>query len=203
MDSSVNDYSQRLRKGQMLVESCHRADIAQFIETHHYSGSINGVMASHCFRLMHNGQMVGAMLYGELGMANAWRKYADNRAHVVELRRLCLIDETPKNAESYFIAQTLKWLKANTSVRVVVSYADPNHGHAGTIYKAANFSHIGMTSGGRVIEHNGKRYHDKAIRTTYNGKLKPFAQRLRDALADGTAHYVKQLPKHIYVMELK
>ena len=45
-------------------------------------------------------------------------------------------------------------------------------------------------------------YHDKAIRTRYKGELKPFAARLKEALDNREAHYVKQLPKHIYQMEL-
>lgn len=187
----------------MMVYPCERSEITDFIEANHYSGSINGVMASYCFKLEQAGNLVGAMLYGGLGMANAWKKYAASPDDVIELRRLCLIDDTPKNAESFFIGQTLKWLRRNTEIKVVVSYADPNYGHAGTIYKATNFEHVGMTSKGKVIWHNGRKYHDKAIRTMYNGKLKPFAQRLKDALETGEAFYSVQEPKHIYRMYLR
>ena len=39
----------------------------------------------------------------------------------------------------------------------------------------------GKTSKGKIIERlsDGKTYHDKAIRTQYKGKLKPFAERLK------------------------
>ena len=47
-----------------------------------------------------------------------------------------------------------------------------------------------------------KKYHDKTIRTKYKGKLKPFAQRVKDALESGKAKYVKTLPKNIYLYEL-
>lgn len=192
-----------IRKGDMTVSVCDRSEIRDFIEQHHYSQSINGVMTPYCFKLTQDGSLIGAMVYGPLGMANAWKKYADDPDTVIELRRLCLIDETPKNAESYFIGQTLRWIAKNTPIRVVVSYADPNYGHAGTIYKATNFEHVGMTAKGRVIFWKGKKYHDKAIRTKYNGELKPFARRLREALETGEAYYVDQAPKHIYKMVLK
>ena len=58
----------------------------------------------------------------------------------MELRRLCCIDETPKNTESYFIGRTLRWLRKNTGYKVVVSYADTHHGHEGTIYKDLTLS---------------------------------------------------------------
>ena len=160
-------------------------------------------MATYSFKLEHQEKIIGAMLYGALGMANAWKKYGKNPEDVIELRRLCLVDDTPKNAESFFIGKTLRWLKQNTSVKTIVSYADPNYGHQGIIYKATNFELIGQTSKGKVIFWNGRKYHDKAIRTKYNGKLKPFAIRIKEALDSGEAHYAEQAPKLIYVKQLR
>lgn len=186
------------------VELVDRHAVRDFIEQHHYSHNINGLMSSYCFAMYDQQQrMVGAMIYGKLGMANAWKKYGNSIDEVMELRRLVLVDDTPKNSESYFIGRTLRWLKANTAVTTIVSYADPNYGHSGVIYRATNFEHAGMTAPGKVIIWNGKKYHDKAIRTKYKGELKPFAKRLRQALEDGEAHYAKQLPKHIYVKNLR
>lgn len=68
------------------------------------------------------------------------------------MRRLACIDDTCRNAESYFIGQTIKWLKRNAPmVRIIISYADEQFGHHGIIYKAANFKHVGMTAPGRII----------------------------------------------------
>lgn len=186
------------------VELVERAVVRDFIEQHHYSHNINGLMSSYCFAMYdQDNHMVGAMIYGKLGMANAWKKYGDSIEEVMELRRLVLVDDTPKNSESFFIGRTLRWLKANTPVTTIVSYADPNYGHSGVIYRATNFEHVGMTAPGKVIIWNGKKYHDKAIRTKYKGELKPFAKRLKKALEDGEAYYTKQLPKHIYVKNLR
>lgn len=185
-----------------VVQKCNREDVVSFVEHWHYSHSINGLMISVCFRLLCDGEMIGACIFGKLGMANAWKKYGESEDEVIELRRLCCIDNTPKNTESYFIGHCLRWLKENTAIKTVVSYADPNHGHQGTIYRASNFQYKGLTSDGRVIIMDGKQYHDKAIRTKYNGELKPFAKRLSDALESGEAHYEKQEGKHIYLYSL-
>ena len=187
-----------------VVRAVERSEVRDFIERHHYSHNINGLMSSYCFAMYDQADaMVGAMIYGKLGIANAWKKYGDSIDEVMELRRLVLVDDTPKNSESYFIGHTLRWLKTNTEVKTIVSYADPNYGHSGIIYRATNFEHIGMTAPGKVIIWDGKKYHDKAIRTKYKGELKPFAKRLRQALEDGEAHYETQLPKHIYVKNLR
>lgn len=193
----------QLLDGTWQVYPCDRNDISEFIEQHHYSGSINGVKGDYYFLLEHNHEVVGGMIYGTLGMANVWRKYGEQERDVIELRRLCLIDDTPRNAESFFIARTLKWLRENTDIKTVISYADPNYGHEGTIYKASNFEMVGMTSPGKVIMWNGKKYHDKTLRVKYKGELKPYAIKLRQAMESGEAYYVKQDPKYIYVKQLR
>lgn len=182
---------------------CSRKEVRDFIEKWHYSHNINGLMSSYCFKLMDGDEMKGAMIFGKLGMANAWRKYGESESDVLELRRLVCIDDTPKNTESFFIGKCLRWLKQNTEVKIIVSYADPNYGHQGIIYQATNFTNKGLTSKGKVIMWGDKKYHDKAIRTMYKGKLKPFAQKLKHALENGEAHYKTQEPKIIYVKELR
>ena len=167
---------------------CSVQDIRKFIEEHHYSKNLNGVKTALCFRMDDpDSRLVGAIVFAEFGMANVWKKYGDTREEVIELRRLVCVDDTPKNAESYLIGWCLRWLRKNTSIKTVVSYADPHYGHSGAIYRATNFTHTGMTSPGRVIDYNGRLYHDKTIRTYYNGRLKPYAARIRDALASGDA----------------
>ena len=132
--------------------------------------------------------------------ASKWNP--SNPTKLLELRRLCCIDDTPKNTESYFIGKCLKWLRKNTDIEVIISYADMTYGHEGVIYKASNFKHVGISPGGKVIMYDGKRYHDKTIRTKYKGELKPFARRIKEALDNGEAHYTKTLGKHIYLYRL-
>jgi hypothetical protein len=153
--------------------------------------------------LTYDDVIIGAAFFGRMAMRNQYKKYASNEEDIIELRRLCCVDDTPKNTESYFISKMLRHLRLKTKIKKVVSYADQEHGHTGIIYKAANFQYLGMTKGAKVIMLNGKSYHDKSIRTMYNGKLKPFAQRLKDALDDGSAFYKDTAGKHTYVFEFK
>jgi hypothetical protein len=182
------------------VIPCPRSWIKEFVERWHYSGSINGLKTTQCFALIsENNKMIGAALFGTLGMANNWKKFSDKEEDVLELHRLCCIDDTLKNTESYFISRCIRWLKQNTSIRIVVSYADENHNHKGVIYQAANFKYLGQTAPSKMIKHNGKFYHEKTIRTYYKGELKPYAKKLRDALNTGDAQYVDTKFKHCYI----
>tara|TARA_R110000796_G_C14337175_1_gene409874 strand:+ start:47 stop:631 length:585 start_codon:yes stop_codon:yes gene_type:complete len=185
------------------VKRVERKDIRDFIEKWHYSKNINGCIADYCYALYKPcGDMVGAMFFGRMAMANQWKRFSDNPYNVIELRRLCCIDDTPKNTESYFIGRALRLLKQNWGEGCVVSYADKEHGHSGIIYKASNFEMIGEIPGARVIIMGDKQYHDKTIRTKYKGVLKPFAKRVKDALENGDAFYKKTAGKYTYIYNL-
>ncbi len=186
------------------VARVQRKDITQFIISNHYSGSINGCISDYWYALYdENNEMVGAMFFGRMAMANQWKKFSDVPDNVIELRRLCCIDDTPKNTESFFIGKALKLLSTDwCSSGIVVSYADKEYGHLGTIYKASNFIMVAEIKGAKVIVWGDKRYHDKTIRTKYKGKLKPFAKRVKDALDNGEAHYKKTAGKFTYIYHL-
>jgi hypothetical protein len=186
------------------VKIVERKIISDFIEKWHYSGSINGCISDYCFGLYcDQGELKGALFYGRMAMANQYKRFSDKENSVIELRRLCCVDSTPKNAESFFIGRSLRMLKKLWAGKVVVSYADKEYGHTGLIYKASNFKQLADVKGAKVIMHNGKRYHDKAIRTKYNGELKPFAKRLVDALDNGEAVYKQTAGKHTFVYYLR
>lgn len=187
-----------------IVEPCPRSEIVDFVETHHYSKNMNGLHISYCFKLMDGDTMIGAMVYGSLGMLGVAEKYnPKNPSKILELKRLVCIDDTPKNTESYFIGWTLRWLQRNTDLEMIISYADKTFGHEGVVYKATNFEYMGETSAGRVIMWNGRRYHGKTLRNKHNGKLKPVAIELKNALDDGSAQYVETLTKNIYIYRFK
>jgi len=186
------------------VQRVSRQDVSAFIGSNHYSGNINGCISDFCYALYDTiGEMKGALFYGRMAMANQWKRFSDNPDNVIELRRLCCVDDTPKNTESYFIGRSLKLLESDWMKGIVVSYADKEYGHNGTIYKASNFTMVGEVAGAKVIIYNGKQYHDKAIRTKYKGQLKPFAKRIKDALDSGDAYYKKTAGKYTYIYQLE
>lgn len=184
------------------VSICERKEIKDFIESNHYSGNINGCISDYCFKLTYNEKIIGAAFFGRMAMAGQYKRFSEKESDVTELRRLCCIDNTPKNTESFFIGKMIRWIKANTDLKLIVSYADSEYGHSGTIYKASNFEYNGFRNGAKVIFYNGKKYHDKSIRTKYKGKLKPFALELKNALEKGDAFYSKTKGKHCFVFRL-
>lgn len=181
---------------------CPRIEIKDFLETYHYLHNMNGVDARYSFKITKNGKLVGAIVFGRLAMASVWKKYVNDPYDILELRRLCILDEEPQNVGTWFVAQSIRFLKHNTQVQKLIAYADTTMGHEGTVYKAGNWKYVGHTKGDRHIVYDSKRYHDKTIRTYHNGQLKPFAKKIKQALEDGTAHYKKGKPKNTFIYEI-
>lgn len=178
--------------------------VRSFIENWHYSQNVNGLNISLVFGLFYKSHLIGAIVYGSLSMANTWKKYGKKETDVVELKRLCCIDNTRKNTESFFIAKTIKFIRKYTNYKIIISYADPFYNHQGTIYKASNFHFEGFTSKGKVIKFKNKIYHDKAIRSVDDKKrIKPFALALIKALKEQKAIYITTPGKHIYSYSIK
>lgn len=189
----------------LVVARCDLSVIKRFIEEHHYSHSVNGVKVSFCYSVTHCGELVGGVLFGAMS-TTAWRKFASSEREVLELRRLVLHDAAGRNSESRVVGLCLRSIKKlSPETSVIVSYADPAHGHSGVIYRASNFVHIGMSSkdlGYKDIE-TGKTYHSRALRTKYKGDYKPFVKRLRERLADGLLLPVVLPAKHCFIYNLR
>ena len=76
-----------------------------FVKKWHYSGILPA--STDIFGLYKGEIIIGVAAYGHPAMRNQASCYNVD----IELRRLCLIDDTPKNAESRFISLTMKELK--------------------------------------------------------------------------------------------
>lgn len=198
----ISDSKQKESCKEFTVQEVSLKVVSGFIAKHHYSHNVNGLTVTNCFALYRGKDLIGAMLFGTPGMPDIENKWGDGRK-MVELRRLVCIDNTPKNTESRFISLAIKWLRDNTDIERIISYADKTFGHTGVIYQASNFRLVGESTPGRVISFKGKTYHDKAIRTTYKGKPKPYALKLKQALDEGEAVYQETKGKNIYLLDIR
>src|ERR1700721_1119619 len=61
--------------------------------------------------------------------------------NVIELNRLWVADDLPRNTESWFVSRALALLPP----KIVLSYADTAAGHLGYVYRALNFHYAGWT----------------------------------------------------------
>jgi hypothetical protein len=193
-------------KSYIVQETTFNHTVRKFLKKWHYSDYVN-IQAKHTFCLFKNGkfdipEMIGVCIYTRpAGPSAGQTYYPEAPDRVLELRRLCLIDETPKNAESYFVGRTLRWLRQNTNWEFVISYADEEQGHKGVIYKASNFKYLGKTSSGKKLEVDGKSFHIR----TLSMLDRPYGVEInrRYKAKDEGVKVIETLPKNIYTYPLK
>jgi len=165
-----------------------------FCSEWHYSGTCPA--GRYYFGLYRKEELIGVICYGEPAMRNQKRCYGAD----IELRRLCCIDDTPKNTESFFIGKTLRCLKRD-GVKKVISLADPNFGHSGVIYRASNFKALGEERGGgsRDIFIDGVKMHSRTVFAKYGASGK---KKLSELLPESSVEVKDKLRKVVYSYQL-
>ena len=142
------------------MRKCSITEVDEFISSHYLAKRPAIVLL--CLVAERNGEKIGCIVY------SAPPREADKRygGKTWELARVYLLDEVPRNAETWLIGKSVRYIKRNhREVKHLLSYADPSAGHRGTIYKAANWRQDGRTDDERKTprcdyydDRTGKKY---------------------------------------------
>lgn len=101
---------------------------------------------SFSWGIYHNdsGELFGVIVYGTPSSAPLRKGICgiEESSNVIELTRLWTRDDSPKNMESYLIGNTIKYIDKE----IVVSYAEIEQGHVGTVYQATNWIYTGLSA---------------------------------------------------------
>ena len=121
------------------------------LEYHYLKDKSKTFKSGFNYGLFKGKELVGVVIYtgfpvpelskGMLGLER------DQQEGLFELSRLCIhpdVQNTEHNIASWFVSRTIKTLKKETNVKVILSYADSEY-HTGTIYRACNFEYYGLT----------------------------------------------------------
>lgn len=97
---------------------------------------------SYAYALQRGGEVVGVVTFGFPASRHAQMSAcATNPNKVIELNRLWVSDDEPRNSETVLLGAALRLLPPF----IVISYADTAHGHQGYVYRAANFRYAGWS----------------------------------------------------------
>jgi len=117
------------------------ADARRFVREHHYSGKVTQNSQLHLGAFL-DGRLVGVAQFGPpLDKGKVLGLVRDTPWNgMLELNRLVMIDDTPRNSESRFLAVMARLLRQHVpGVQWVLSFADGTQCGDGTIYRAAGF----------------------------------------------------------------
>jgi hypothetical protein len=148
---------------------------------------------SHAFGIFDAGKAVGVITFGIPASREILTGACPtNPEKVIELNRLWVSDDCPKNTESWFIAKAFRALPP----LIVVSYADTAHGHLGTVYRASGFHYAGWTDMDRKTPRFDYVPEDHTESTLFGDVTTK--RHSRDAFRVGFVEKVRRLPKHRY-----
>ena len=129
----------------------------------HYAKSVPS--ASNAYNVYNEcGEWCGTIIFGVGATPNIASPFGMNHGEVMELVRVALNGKQPFTSEC--VAAALKQLhKDEPQIKLVVSFADMDQDHYGTIYQATNWIYLGEMNvnqrGGFIV--NGKKLHPKTI----------------------------------------
>jgi hypothetical protein len=176
--------------------------MGEFVKRLHYSKSL----ARGCnktFVLWSNGLIYGVAMFGSPVSRKAVM-YSSGKGSVIECKRFVLARKAPKNVASWFLAKCIKELKRDKSIDTILSYADPEQDHKGTLYKAANFRVMPTISKKtQVIQYKDKIIHQRAAYQKIGGVYTKTAIEVQEALRNGTAKNIYLAPKLVFCYPLK
>ncbi len=136
------------------------------------------------------GSVVGVIVYGTPVSAPLRSGICgkDEKNNVIELTRLWLSDSVPRNGESFLIGNTVKLVDKE----IVVSFAEIQAGHVGTVYQATNWLYCGLSAKRTDWKVEGIDKHSHTLADKYSAK------EIRELYGDRFS-LVERPRKHRYV----
>jgi len=140
-------------KTDFKIKAISKHEAGTILLRYHYLKDISkGFKSGYNYGLFEKDCLVGVIIFtgfpvpelskGMLGLGRT------EQQGLFELSRLCLDPITQKkehNLASWFVSRSIKQLKIDTEVKVILSYADSEF-HDGTVYKACNFDYYGLSA---------------------------------------------------------
>jgi hypothetical protein len=146
--------------GDINIKQIESKDTDEWLLSKHYAK--RKCQRQYCFGVFVEKVLEGVVTYGQPPSPQVGRGFLgeENRTKVIELNRLVINSNVPKNTASRLVSKSMRLLPK----MAIVSYADSMMGHIGYIYQACNFIYCGATkSHDNEYLIDGKWVHPKVL----------------------------------------
>jgi len=151
-------------KPKLKLDWCSHKAAKYAVEKWHYSKRMP-VNKTVKIGVWEDGKYIGAVIFscGSAGTASYGKRFGLRQTQTVELARVALSEH--KTEVSRIISIAMKMLRRQSpDLRLVVSYADENQNHIGSIYQAGNWIYVGQSAKDTAyIDTNGKVWHSRSV----------------------------------------
>lgn len=173
----------------------------QTIVENHYSKKHDSIPHNRInLGVYKDGKFKGVLQFGyAMNPASCIKVVANTKIQdYLELNRMWLHDDCPKNSESRAISFSIKYIKRKyPNISWIQSFADERCKKNGIVYQAANFGYYGGHTS-TFWEIDGEFYHNSIVTNGARAK----ATQLKDKLGDAIKHELKQF-RYLYFIHRK
>ena len=149
----------------MILKILNKYEAAQFVSTRHYS-AVMPRLTKYYFGYYVKDKLLGVITFGQgTRPKHTIQKLfpsLDTKDYY-EIGKMCLDDILPKNSESQLLSKSIDWLKKNTNIKYLFTWADGIVGKPGYVYQAANFLYGGFSITDTYISKSGEKIHPRTI----------------------------------------
>lgn len=142
----------------------------------------------------------GVIIFGGGATPNITKPFGMKTGEVMELVRVALNGKQPCTSEC--VSAAIRQLhKDEPQVKLIVSYADMDQGHYGTIYQATNWIYLGTVNEGLLAAFiiHGKRMHRKSVHS--HGWVQSIGWIREHVDPDAKEYFTKGKRKYIWVYD--
>lgn len=183
------------------LDWCDHATAKHAVRRWHYSGALPvGKLVR--FGVWEDKKFIGAVVFGDGVSAHKGNMFGVANLECTELVRVALSQHLA--ATSQIIAVAVRLIKKHFPIlRVIISYADMNERHIGTLYQAAGWTYVKEVQSVPKILFNGRLVSNRALTgTSFFMPASPKVIKAKQELKDGTLIRVPRQPKHKYAFPL-
>lgn len=149
------------------IKEIDKEDALHMIQQYHYSNTLPK-LNKHFLGFFLENDLVGVVTlgWGTRPRHTIQRIFPSlDTKDYLEIGRMCMTDEMPRNSESQMLSQLVKWMKVNLpEIKVLFTWADGMLGKVGYVYQASNFIYAGF-SGGEMYLKDGVKLHVRQMKS--------------------------------------
>jgi len=173
-------------------------DAAKYAVEHwHYSGTMPSGKTLK-IGVWEDNQFIGVVIYSRGATPQIGSPFGLSQTEVCELTRVALDEHNTPVTRILSISRKLLTDKS-PDIRLIVSYADPDQNHEGTIYQADNWHYHGQGDDDLYIQYKGEVRHPKSFYSTYGTQS---VAKLKEILGPDNVEGVYMPGKRKYVYAL-
>ena len=157
-------------KYEYTVKEISKADALMMIRKYHYSNTLPRIN-KHFVGFYLGKELVGVVTlgYGTRPRHTIKKLFPSlDTKDYLEIGRMCMTDDMPRNSESQMIKALTRWIRQNLDIKVLFTWSDGMLGKVGYVYQACSFEYCGFYETDMYLK-DGIKIHPRQTKKLFGG----------------------------------